>query len=73
MKCAHCGSIFERGDDIYKDEEGNLECEEHHFDNLGWTQCDNCMEYKPEEGFSDDDDGDGVCNSCRLNERTKNE
>ena len=73
MKCAFCGHTFEQGDDTFFDEENNLECEECHYDNLGWTQCENCMEYKPEEAFSDDDDGDGICNGCRLNERTKNE
>lgn len=73
MQCSNCGKEFERGDDIYKDEEGNLECEEHHYENLGWTQCENCMDWKPSEAFSDDDDGDGICNKCRLNERTQNE
>lgn len=73
MKCAFCGHTFERGDEEYINEECYIECEECHYENLGWTQCENCMDWKPSEAFSDDDDGDGICNECRLNERTRNE
>jgi hypothetical protein len=71
--CAFCGHEFEESDSIYKDEEDNIECEPCHFLNIGWVYCDNCMEWKHEDLFCDDDDGDGMCNECRLNRRIGNE
>jgi DNA-directed RNA polymerase subunit RPC12/RpoP len=74
MKCAFCGHTFEEPEEIFEDEEHNVECEDCHFTNLGMQQCNECYEwFLPEVGFSDDDDGDGMCNECRLERRTGNE
>ena len=65
--CDYCGSLFEQGDEMYKDEESNDMCEECWHEENNHAQCDECGEWIVENAVHDEEDDKVFCNEeCHI-------